>query len=466
MDKRNPLIYLLGSAGCLLLALNSKQSNIGALAASLGGATMAQIAMKQSSEQFIDDEIKTIMYNTQIAKYELAAKTELIQVLPAEAQEIIDVNHQALPASTTTNNDPRFKNLASLLEMGKGIFLMAGTGCGKSSLVKFFCGEIGQIESLIVCDPHWDGKQDYGVTPHYNYDDILEQLQSAIDELDSRRELRRVGKTFSHKVYVFDEWPSIRIHAKKSKREDVCQDALIRLGSECRKYNMLAIFCSQSGNVKAAGLDGMGDFLSNFSCIRIGTNAIKYARRNSLKDELKILSTQAYPCLVDDEIYYHATHGHYQEFKDKQPPANIKQFIVGKSSEKLGDIDTTGNNIIHTETGRFDLNKEGDYEDDEGENESEPSLSPHPQAQELEAIFNEGCTNQAPQALIPDGWVPVSPKVENLSAEVRGVLVGLININCSKEEAIKLVFGCKKSGTSKSWKAASYWYDEIKSQVS
>ena len=42
------------------------------------------------------------------------------------------------------------------------------------------------------------------------------------------------------------------------------------------------------------------------------------------------------------------------------------------------------------------------------------------------------------------------------------MLVSLININCPKEETIKLVFGCAKSGKSKSWKAASYWYEELK----
>ncbi|MDT9341663.1 hypothetical protein VV11_020440 [Trichodesmium erythraeum 21-75] len=42
------------------------------------------------------------------------------------------------------------------------------------------------------------------------------------------------------------------------------------------------------------------------------------------------------------------------------------------------------------------------------------------------------------------------------------MLVSLININCSKEETIKLVFGCSKSGKSKSWKVASYWYEELK----
>ena len=79
--------------------------------------------------------------------------------------------------------------------------------------------------------------------------------------------------------------------------------------------------------------------------------------------------------------------------------------------------------------------------------------------------MNKKSNDVSPRTLIPDSWSPVSPKVDGLDAEVRGVIVNLININCPKEETIKLVFGCSKSGKSKSWKAASYWYEEIKAQV-
>ena len=47
---------------------------------------------------------------------------------------------------------------------------------------------------------------------------------------------------------------------------------------------------------------------------------------------------------------------------------------------------------------------------------------------------------------------------------MRGLLVELINIKCPKKETIKLVFGVTK-GTSKKYKAASYWYEEIKEQI-
>ncbi len=465
MDKSSPLICLIGSAGCLFVALNSHQTNTGAMAASLGGAVLAQTAMSKASDRFIDDEVQVILRNTEIAKYEMIAQSELAALLPEETEEIIDVQAQNL-LNPVYNNNSRFKNLALLLTLGKGIFLMASTGYGKSSLVKFFCGELGTIESLTICDPHWDGEQDYGVKPHFEYDDILDQLQSAIDELDSRKELKRLGKDFDYKVYVFDEWPSILDYAglEGKAKANLCKRALIRLGSECRKYKMLTIFCSQSGNVAAAGLEGKGDFLNNFSCIRIGGNAIKYAKRNSLKEELEILKTQAYPCLVDDEVFYHATHGHYPEFKDKQPPLNIQPFTIGKSETKTPDLSDTGNNIIITESGRFDLNKESVNPDDEGDDESATTPTQHPQAQELEDILTKASSDLTPLTLIPDGWVAADPLSTDLSAEVRGVLVELINIKCSKKEAIELVFGVSK-GTSKKYKAASYWYDEIKAQV-
>jgi hypothetical protein len=58
----------------------------------------------------------------------------------------------------------------------------------------------------------------------------------------------------------------------------------------------------------------------------------------------------------------------------------------------------------------------------------------------LEKEYND----LTPSTLIPDGWVPRNPIVGDLSIEVRGVLVDLINMKCSKKEAIELVFGITK----------------------
>jgi hypothetical protein len=79
--------------------------------------------------------------------------------------------------------------------------------------------------------------------------------------------------------------------------------------------------------------------------------------------------------------------------------------------------------------------------------------------------LNKEYSDFSPRTLIPDSWSPFSPKVGGLDAEVRRVRVKLIDINCPKEETIKLVFCCFKSGKSKSWKSASYWHEKIKAQI-
>ena len=63
---------------------------------------------------------------------------------------------------------------------------------------------------------------------------------------------------------------------------------------------------------------------------------------------------------------------------------------------------------------------DGVSEDIEGEESGEISPAPHPQSQQLEVIFNKGCSDISPRTLIPDSWSPVSPKVGGLDAEVRG----------------------------------------------
>ncbi|MDJ0516770.1 MAG: hypothetical protein QNJ74_11135 [Trichodesmium sp. MO_231.B1] len=221
--------------------------------------------------------------------------------------------------------------LKDVLQRGVSIVLMGNSGCGKSSLIKYFCGEIGTIENLTICNPHDDGKDfDKGIPVVYNYDEILTKIQSALTELDNRKEQKRQNKELPFSIYVFDEWPSIIAYANKQKKGGLIEEAIIRLGSECRKFNMLIFFCSQSGNTKAMGLEGMGDFLENYVCIRLCKVAVKYARRTGLKEVLPVITNQAYPCLVDDELSAHPTHGHYQDFKEGNQPVSIKHFTVSK----------------------------------------------------------------------------------------------------------------------------------------
>lgn len=231
----------------------------------------------------------------------------------------------------------------SILDRGVGICLFGDSGSGKSSAAKYLIGLASQGSEikLIVCDPHYDGGGDWGNDTLIvdDYDLILKCLRASLDELDNRKKLRKQGvKQFPKLVFIWDEWPSVRVAAKRAKL-DICEEAVIRLGSECRKYDMLSIFCSQSGNTKAMGLEGMGDFLQNFSLIRLGKISVKHAKNLPDQRVLNCLQTVGYPCLVDDDLSIHPTHGNYQQFRNGQPPQNLLpvRTVPISLDEILGD---------------------------------------------------------------------------------------------------------------------------------
>ena len=278
--------------------------------------------------------------NSRLSKYSKIAEDEELMKFRQSLKSAAAV--PLLLSEAKPVNDIQPIQLKDVLQRGVSIVLMGNSGCGKSSLIKYFCGEIGTIENLTICNPHDDGKDfEKGIPVIYKHSEILTKIQEALTELDNRKEQKRQNQNLPFTVYVFDEWPSIIAYANKQKKGSLIEEAIIRLGSECRKFNMLIFFCSQSGNTKAMGLEGMGDFLENYVCIRLCKVAVKFARRTGLKEVLPIITNQAYPCLVDDELSVHPTHGHYQNFKEGNQPANIKQFLLTKneSDGKIVDSD-------------------------------------------------------------------------------------------------------------------------------
>lgn len=242
-----------------------------------------------------------------------------------------------------TEDKPPIIPFDSILDRGVGICLFGDSGSGKSSAAKYLIGLASQGSEikLIVADPHYDGGGDWGNDTLIidDYDLILRTLRASLDELDRRKVQRKQGvKSFPKLVFIWDEWPSVRVAAKNAK-SNICEEGVIRLGSECRKYDMLSIFCSQSGNTKAMGLEGMGDFLQNFSLIRLGKISIKHAKNLPDQRVLNCLQSAGYPCLVDDDLSTHPTHGNYQQFKNGQPPLNLLpvRTIPVTLDEILGD---------------------------------------------------------------------------------------------------------------------------------
>lgn len=299
---------------------------MGAIAASIG-CYLSYPAMKRTERQIIRegtcDTIYDVGESAIVERYKQA-------VFPTPRMPDLNIHNHVLGLMgdvQETEDKPPIVPFDSILDRGVGICLFGDSGSGKSSAAKYLIGlaSRGEPIKLIVCDPHYDGGGDWGQDTLIvdDYDMILKCLRASLDELDKRKRLRKEGvKSFPKLVFIWDEWPSVRVAAKRAKL-DICEEAVIRLGSECRKYDMLSIFCSQSGNTKAMGLEGMGDFLQNFSLIRLGKISVKHARNLPDQRVLNCLQSVGYPCLVDDDLSIHPTHGNYPEFRNGQPPLNL-----------------------------------------------------------------------------------------------------------------------------------------------
>jgi len=223
----------------------------------------------------------------------------------------------------------------SVLEEATGIALLGNSGSGKSSVAKYICGLMGETQ-ILVLDPHDDGET-WGQLPVISeYAAIVEQLELLLLELDKRRGKRKKKQRLDPVAIISDEWPAIREYCSQIG-SDVADRFLLRFGSEARKFNMMCIFCSQSGNTKALGLEGKGDFLENFMLIRLHKVARKYAKNLSDRSILERIQPAkcGYPCLVGDEVSIHPTHGQYAKCAKGLPPRGLKVVLSLKLTIKL-----------------------------------------------------------------------------------------------------------------------------------
>ena len=74
---------------------------------------------------------------------------------------------------------------------------------------------------------------------------------------------------------------------------------------------------------------------------RLGKISIKHAKNLPDQRVLNCLQNTGYPCLVDDDLSVHPTHGNYQQFKNGQPPLNLLpvRTVPITLDEILGDAE-------------------------------------------------------------------------------------------------------------------------------
>lgn len=425
----------------------------GALPISLVGSYHGHLADKADPYQRMRDEASLEAYAGQ-----LAAAIE-IPTMPAPLPAPLPLPHPMGEGEAIATTP-----LESVLSMGTGIALLGNSGSGKSSIVQWLIGE-AQPESLVILDPHNDGKV-WGDLPVIDdYDAILDKLADLLEELKPRRDRRKKGLPNPPLMIVADEWASLRAYASKRKN-DVCDEFVLLMGCEARKLNMVTLLCSQSGNVKAMGLEGQGDFLENWCLVRLGKIAKKYAKNMPDRLVAETVAKLPYPCLINDELSYHPTHGHYQDFKDGQRPEKIKPYRKHQAStnQRVSTTETISNpvksetDVIKNYLDRL-YNLPGYSHPEPG---SDPTRTSEPVNLPLEPMNlnqSQGFTGSVNpvQSSEPPKNLPPEPPNPNLAAKV----LALKKEGKNKAEIILEVWGAKKGG-SQAYRDANDEFEGIK----
>ncbi|MCL1474418.1 hypothetical protein [Argonema antarcticum] len=297
-----------GSIGISIAAALIPSSQL--LRVGLVGSSATLYALGKASKKTSDETL---------AIASVIARMEAAQSVLALAQMTKPMPYQQTVAAIASVENPKSEievlNPEQIIEEATGIGLLGNSGSGKTCIAKLLASAMGDCQ-ILVLDPHDDPEKTNWSGLHVvrSYDLIVQQLELLLTLLDDHDR--------TPLVIIADEWPAVRMWCKQQGL-DIADRFLLRFGSEARKFDKLPIFCSQSGNVKALGLEGMGDFLENFLLIRLHRVALKYAKNLSDRTVAQHCQSVAYPCLVGELPVIHPTHGHHQRFYKGAPPQRL-----------------------------------------------------------------------------------------------------------------------------------------------
>ena len=471
------IINGLSSLTLICLSLHSNQSRIGSLVASVGSCYFAIELLRVSSKKSHDYEVENIFKNAEIAKYELLAQRELLELVPCN--EVTDIMAKNLPVSNEEINKYDWEQITE-----ENSLLIGGEpGSAKTSVTAgFIVPKISQKydSEIIVLDSH-ETKNRWGEMGYERVISDYEEIYEFLEWLDKEREIRRKSTEKKHLIIcVFDEindvWSYLERSDRQSKTKRLVNAQLILQNLlNCRKFDIQIIGMMQSHLCEDIGLSGGVRRQAMIILLNGAARAEAYRNKNQFtKEEYTYLTDKDRPYIAlvtgyqSIQVAEHPTHGNYKKFSKKgnKPevvlPIKQRDKLVTVNNENIEDFK---NNIIITDRGRFDLNKYSEEEVRKDTSDTPEEEDTHTIAKSLDSIFNKEDSLISLEEIIPDNWKPYPPKTRHLSSDVRGLLVQLIKNQIPKEKSINAVFGCKKSGKSQSWKAASYWYEEIKQSI-
>ena len=474
---RDFIINGLSSLTLICLSLHSNQSRIGSLVASVGSCYFAIELLRISSKKSHDYEVENIFKNAEIAKYELLAQRELLELVPCN--EVTDVTAKNLPVSNEEINKYDWEQITE-----ENSLLIGGEpGSAKTSVTAgFIVPKISQKydSEIIVLDSH-STKNRWNEMGYERVISDYEDIYEFLEWLDKEREIRRKSTDKKHLIIcVFDEindvWSYLERSDKQNKTKRLVNAQLILQNLlNCRKFDIQIIGMMQSHLCEDIGLSGSVRRQAMVILLNGAARAEAYRNKNQFtKEEYTYLTDKERPYIAlvtgyqSIQVATHPTHGNYKVFSKKgnKPeivlPIKQRDKLVTINNENIEDFK---NNIIITDRGRFDLNKYSDTEVTDKESVTDNESNNQSDVTRLESLYNKDDRLLLLDEIVPDNWVCCTPKTDNLTPEVTGLIVQLIQNKISKEKTINAVFGCCKNSKSKSWKAASYWYEEIKQSI-
>ncbi|NEO86451.1 MAG: hypothetical protein F6J87_19655 [Spirulina sp. SIO3F2] len=364
------------------------------------------------------------------------ARTQAAKALAnQDIEQLLTGLQQLTQPSTTPTFTPAPFPIGEFLDASTGICIMGNSGSAKTCVTKYLLDHINS--PALVLDPHADQSH-----PEYPWGNlpVIGSKPAIFEQMERLMQLIE-AKDRTPLTVVCEEWTSIYAYAKRQSRtmKRLAEDFIIAMATEGRKFNKRLILIGHADNVALYGLDGLSGLLHNFSLLRLGDIATRYCKTLENREIAQSVNATAYPLMWGDQQFLHPTHGAYTQRRKGQAPIGLATTKPLSTHTKTNPNNQPQPQFSVEPSNRSDQNLNLDVE----------RLN-----RLLELDYEE------PEPLEPFS-LPVNPQVSQLPLNHRAELEKVIQAGWSKARVTKEFFGTNKGG-GKPYKAACFWYEEVK----
>lgn len=241
-------------------------------------------------------KVRQLQYFDKYYKFREVMREDHFLEVQAQQSQKVEAPEVAIAANPALNLEINWGEVLSFPHLA----VVGKTGSGKSALTQWLStqmnGEVSVYDSDASPD-EWQGLQVVGRGADYGA--IAAAMESDLEELQRRTELRAVGKNnFPLMVRILEESPET-LSALKDEGHDIGYKWLKGILRRGRKYGIKLILLSQGFSVRSLRIEGEGELRDNIAVLRLGKVALQYAKDEAIKQALK---SQSRPLLIEDDL--------------------------------------------------------------------------------------------------------------------------------------------------------------------